>query len=760
MDGLTLLQDLAVVLLAAGIIGLLCRRLGLSVIVGYLLAGIFIGPYTPPFSYLQDLERVQTLSQLGLVFLMFAIGLGLSLSRLGRLGPAPIIATGLAAFLVMTLSRLGLQAFGFSDAESLFVAAMMTVSSSAVIAKMVEELHLGHERFARIALSVTVLEDIVAVVVLTILGSEIATSGAGESPGHWGNMLAGMSAFVVLLIAVGLYAIPRVLRQLEVSVDRELLTILVSGFLLLSAVTTVAAGYSLALGAFLLGAMIADTPQRAAIDQTFRGLRDVFSSVFFVAIGMMIDVRLFLELWPAILGIAAATLVLRTIWVSLALTLVGQPSLEARRTGLLVTPLGEFSFIIAQLGVSVGVLAPRFYPLAVGVALATVIVAPLLNRHSERLARTSIELQPQSIQRLLENYHQWMARRPLRLLQGIWWKLVRKRILQVAVELLLIAGVLGLAPPLQVAIKHHFGDHFSTVAIRGVFWTGVVLLLAILLTAVWRNLAALSMITAEALAPTTRVPKRRLQAWLTGGITILLGLWLFEGLPLELLPRWSWFGLAALMLFLIGFYANRLVHWHSHWLSTVHESLSGGPAEPVPPGWHEQSRWWGISLNEIRIPENAAIAGKSLRELGVRARYGSSVAEINRQGHTLVAPGADEILYAGDRILLVGDASDIEKARQAFCALRIDQRDDFDDATLDLHPPLPPAFAGRTLVSILEPFDPAPLVVGIERDGNRQLHPSPTDSLATGDRLLVLGDPAQHAELRHRVTAPPGDPGM
>jgi len=758
MNGLTLLQDLAVVLLAAGIAGLICRRVGLSVIVGYLFAGILIGPYTPPFSYLQDLDRVQTLSQLGLVFLMFAIGLGLSLSRLGRMGPAPIVATGLAAFLVITLSRLGLQAVGFSDSEALFVAAMMTVSSSAVIAKMIEELHLGHERFGRTALSITVLEDIVAVVVLTVLGAEIATSTAGQSSGHWSDMLAGMSAFVVLLIAVGLYTIPRVLRQLEVSVDRELLTILVSGFLLLSAVTTVAAGYSLALGAFLLGAMIADTPQRAAIDHNFRGLRDVFSSVFFVAIGMMIDLRTVAELWPAILGIAIATLVVRFVVVSFSLSMVGLPSLEARRTGLLVMPLGEFSFIIAQLGVAAGGLETRVFPLAVGVALVTIIVSPVLNRSGETIANASIKFQPRALQRLLDSYHSWMAQRPLRLLQGIWWKLVRKRILQVGVELLLIAGVLGLAPTLQLAMTGRWDGQFSTVAIQGVFWSGVVVLLAILLTAVWRNLAALSMITAEALAPTTRVPKRRLQALLTGGITVLLGLWMFEGLPLELLPRWSWFGLAALMLFLIGFYANRLVHWHSHWLATVHESLSGGPEDPAPPGWHEQSRMWGITLTEIRIPENAAIAGKSLRELAVRTRFGSSVAEINRQGHTLVAPGAGETLYAGDRVLLVGEPKDIERARQAFCALRVDQRDDFDDATLDLHPPLPADFKEGELESILAPFNPSPLIIGIERDGERHLHPSPTTKLMAGDRLLVLGDPTQHAELRQQVTAPLRDP--
>ncbi len=757
MDGLTLLQDLAVVLLAAGLAGLICRRIGMSVIVGYVFAGILIGPYNLPVTYLEDLERVQTLSQLGLVFLMFAIGLGLSLSRLGRLGPAPIIATALAAFLIITTCRFGFQLAGFSNTEALFLAAMLTVSSSAVIAKMIEELNFSHERFGQVALSITVLEDIVAVVVLTVLGAEIASRESGAGVSHWSDMLAGFSAFVVLLVAAGLYAIPRLLRRLEVSVDRELLTILVSGFLLLSAVTTVAAGYSLALGAFLLGAMIADTPQRAAIDNTFRGLRDVFSSVFFVAIGMMIDLRVLPAIWPQILGITLLTLVVRWVVVTFSLSLVGMPSLIARRSALLVVPVGEFSFIIAQLGVTAGVLNSSFYPLAVGISLLTVILAPLLNRSGERIAEKSMQWQPKSVQRLLDSYLSWMAQRPLRLLQGIWWKLVRRRFLQVAAELLLIAGVLGLAAPSLAWVEQRLGEQVSTVAIRAVFWTGMGLVLAILLTAVWRNLAALAMITAEALAPTTRVPKQRMQTLLTGAATCLLAIWVFEGIPWTLLPRWSWFGLAALVIFLIGFSANRLVHWHSHWLATVQESLSGGPVEPPLPDWHEQSRLWGITLTEVRVPENAAIAGQSLTDLAVRSRFGCSVAEINRQGHIIAAPGANETLYAGDRLLLLGHEEAIQHAREAFGALRTRDFSEFDDAVLELMEPLPEHWSGKTLTTLTASLAPAPLVVGLERDNQRKLHPAADEPLAAGDRLLVLGSADQHLDLRNLIdeTLPP-----
>ena len=500
MDGITLLQDLAVVLLAAGIAGIICRRIGLSVIVGYLLAGLIIGPFNLPFSYLQDFERVQTLSYLGLVFLMFAIGLGLSLSKLSRMGVGPFIATALAAFLVVSASRFIFNLAGFSNIEALFLASMLTVSSSAVIAKMVEDLNLRHDRAGQWALSVTVLEDVVAVVILTLLGAEI-TPQPSEAASGWAPLLGSLSTFVVLLVAAGLYAIPRLLRRLEVSFDQELLTIVVSGLLLLSAIVTVRAGYSLALGAFLLGAMIADTPQRAAIETTFRGLRDVFSAVFFVAIGMMIQVEYLIAIWPMILGVTALTLIVRAGCATLALSVVGVPSILARKAALLVIPVGEFSFIIAQLGVNAGVLDQSFYPLAVGVSIMTILLAPIINRRADRIVLASIRTEPKWAHRLLDQYQSWMASNPFTILRGMWWKLVRKRFLQVAVEMLMVAGMLSLLPTALSWVIGYAGDTATGPLAIGLFWGGAALILAVLLTALWRNVSALAMITAEALSP-------------------------------------------------------------------------------------------------------------------------------------------------------------------------------------------------------------------------------------------------------------------
>lgn len=750
MDGLSLLQDLAVVLLAAGIAGVICRRMGLSVVVGYLFAGLVIGPFNLPFSSLQDFDRVQTLSYLGLVFLMFAIGLGLSLSKLSRMGAGPFIATALGAFLVISLSRMIFNLLGFSEMEALFLAAMLTVSSSAVIAKMVDELNLRHAQAGQLALSITVLEDVVAVVVLTLLGAEISTQ-PGEDSSGWASLLGSLTTFVVLLVAAGLYAIPRLLHRLEISFDKELLTIIVSGLLLLAAITTVEAGFSLALGAFLLGAMIADTPQRAAIETTFRGLRDVFSAVFFVAIGMMIEVDQLVAVGPLILGVTAFTLLIRFSCAGLALSIVGIPSAMARKAALLVIPLGEFSFIIAQLGVKAGAIDRSFYPLAVGVSIMTILLAPLLNRRSEQIVGMSERIEPRWITRLLAQYQAWMSSNPFSLLRGVWWQLVRKRFLQVAVELLLVAGVLTLIPIVRGVVIDYSTDSPTAPMAVGAFWGAAMLLLAILLTALWRNIAALSLITAEALSPASRMPRAWIAAALSWGVATLLALWLFEGIPWELLPRWSWLTLAAIMALTIGFFARRLIQWHSHWLASVSESLDGSETEPPTPTWHEQSRAWDIQLFEIRLPENTIAAGQSIRQLAIRQRHGCAIAEINRVGQLIQAPGPDEVLYAGDRLLIIGDPAAVERLKREFSQLSPRDRFDFEQATLVYFPHVPSAWTGRSIAEAMAEISNPPLIVGRERDGERELNPPPNDELRATDGLLVLGSPTQLDALRAHV---------
>ncbi len=750
MDSITLLQDLAIVLLIAGAAGMLCKRIGLSVIVGYLVAGIIIGPHTPPFSLVLDVQRIETLSQLGLVFLMFAIGLGLSLTKLQKLGATTLLATALGAFFVLNLTQLLGAVLGWPPAKTLFVAALFMVSSSAVIAKIISDMKLGRDQSAQTALGITVLEDVVAVVMLTILGSYSAAGGSGSSgvPG----LLAGLSAFVVLLVMIGLYFIPRLLRKMETRADPELQTIVVAGVLLLMALLAVKAGYSLALGAYLLGAIVAEMPQKGEVEKSFSGMRDLFSSVFFVSIGMMIEVRLLLDVWPWILALGLFTLLARMFSTGLALILVGTPPHVARRAGLLLTPLGEFTFVIAQLGVSKQVLPPEFYPIAVGVSILTVLVSPLLNRHAEPLLVWIEQKEPAWVSRGLTLYHNWLAQ--LADLGGnqLWLQLSKKQLVQIILEALFITGMVLFSQTfLKLVQQSPLAGLLSPLALSVTFWTVLGLVVLIPLFAIWRNVTVLALIIAERAYVRMNLPGSVVENGFRLFSAVVIAYWLSSIVPMASLSHWVWLAIAAGLAVILLIFSRRLIYLHSKWHHSLKDVFTAGlpPARRRLLQWEERSRDWQINLQELIIPDQAACSGSTIAELAIRSRFGCSVVEVERHGHTMINPRPSTLLYSGDRLLLVGAGDQIEALRAELEQLqKTETALHFNEARLETVLVPPGRCSGKTLAELEIPRCTGVLVVGIDRTGTRIINPSGREQLFEGDLLLALGSPEQVADLK------------
>ena len=748
MDGIQFIQDLAVVLLGAGIAGVLCKRIGLSVIVGYLLAGIVIGPYTPPFAYVHNVGRIDTLAQVGLVFLMFAIGLGLSLTKLQKMGIATLFATALGAFLVFNATQLLGTALDWSSLQSLFIAGMFMVSSSAVIAKVIKDMNLGHARAGQLALGVTVLEDVVAVVMLAILGAQIASSGAPQA--GMGSLLTSLTTFVVLVVILGLLLLPRLLRRLETKADPELQTIVVAGLLFLMALLSVKAGYSLALGAFLLGATVADMPQKNGVEKAFTGMRDMFSSVFFVAIGMMIDVSLLFKVWPWVLGLGVFTLLVRAIGTGLALMIVGTPPHEARRAGLLLMPLGEFTFVIAQLGVGAHILGPEMYPIAVGVSIFTVLLAPIINRHAEPVLAVIDRAEPRWLTRFLETYHHWLVQ--LGNSQGgrLWWNLSRKRLAHISLEILFITGVLIFSDRVLAVLQE--STVVETIApgvLTLVFWLLVGILVLVPLVAIWLNLAALARIFAEAVGPKPRFLAPMVENGFKIFSVIAIAHWLFYILPTESLPKWAWLVIGGILAIGLIIFSRRLLFWHVQWKTSLDEAFS----ENLPDDHGQQRQWlqsssgWDIQLQDVVLPERAACSGQSIAALNVRTRFGCSIVEISRGGHTIISPESTQTIFSGDRLLLMGTAAQLAAAREGLeQTTSAELQPDFEDARLETVVVPAGSRVGMTLAELEILRKTGVLVAGIRRDNEEIINPTGGDRLQEGDELLILGAPQQ---IRH-----------
>ena len=751
MTGLEFVRDLGIVVFVAALAGWGCKRIGLSPVVGYLLAGLIVGPYTPPASLVTDTERIQTLAQLGLVFLMFAIGMQLSLRRLKALGLSLLVATGLGAAAVVTLARGLAPVLGLDAVQGLFLAGMLVSSSSAIVSKSLMESGRLHSPSGQFAGAITVLEDVVAVVMLALLTS-YEKLGGGEV--RLGAALGEMGAFVALLGVGGLLLMPWLLRRMEHNGSDELRTLLVAGLLCLLAFGAQSAGYSLALGAFLLGVVVADTPQRGALERAFGGLRDVFSAVFFVAIGMMIDLHGFAAIWWQVLVVAAFALVARPVACSLALLATGQPARVALEGGLSLTPLGEFAFIAAQLGVSTGILPKEYQPLSVGVSLITALAAPVLTARAETLAGAVLRREPALVGRLIDEYRGWIERVQAKRAGNQLWLLCRKRVLQIAVGVAFGSGLLLFAPPLERAVRELAGldavlPRFSQL----VFWCALGLAVLTVCVAIWRNLAVLAMMLAETTtrdlpnAATLR-PVAEAGLKIAGGAALFF--WLVAVSPAH--PRRGWVLLAvvAVAAVVLALLWRKLVYWHSDMEVRLQESMAAADAGGAAALQAQAPQDWELHVEDVTLPENAGVAGRSLRELDLRRRHGCTVAGVDRHGLGLVNPGAETVLYPLDRVLLLGARAQLAAARDELQAVAARPA---GPAVGDLviHRVRVPASSPRSGLTLAE-LDLRQKVgvqiAGIQRGGARLLNPSGQEQILARDELLVLGTPEQLRRFR------------
>lgn len=754
MHGFHFIQDLALILVVAGVVGWVFQRIGLSVIVGFLVAGMTIGPYTPPITLIADVERIDTLAQIGLVILMFSIGLQLSLRKLRRLGLSLMVATFLGAIAMYQLSRLLAISLGWNAREGLFLAGMLMVSSSAIISKILHETGNNHERTGQLAMGVAVLEDVVAVVMLTILNSMVHFGK--EEGAHVPQTLLLLGAFVVLSGIAGLLLVPWLLKRMSIAAEEELQTLGIAGLLFGLAVVAQAAGYSLALGAFLLGAIVAETPHRHQVERTFEGMRDVFSAVFFVAIGLQIDAR---ELWrqaPLILGIAGFTLLARPVAVTTGLTLIGTPLKDALGTGLTATPIGEFSFIIAQLGVMAKVIPARFYPLAVGVSLATTLVAPVIVRRSERIATFAVARQPSWLSDWIRVYHSWLGRMHERRSRNLLWQLSRKRIAQVAVGMLFVTGLVVFSGQLFAVVDDWLGRQFSPQSVQLGFWIALTLVVLAPLVAIWRNLSAMSMIAAE--ITTKGLPRaKRLRPLVETAIKAACGamiyLWLIAILPADGKTRWVLLVSAFVAVVALLVLRRKLIFWHSEMEVEILSVIETGDAKMsvTAAPWLQPHGDWNLHMIDCTLPDLADCQGRQIAELDLRARFGCSVVGIERQGYMIPLPPPEAVLYPRDKVLLMGTKEQVRAGRKFLGAVTGAQLSDSVFEEVRMEAVLIPRWsraAGKTLGELSLAQNYGVQVAGVHRGGIRILNPNAQESLRGGDEILVLGTPVQIDEFK------------
>ncbi|MBK5440661.1 MULTISPECIES: cation:proton antiporter [unclassified Pseudomonas] len=496
MHAISFIQDLAVIMLVAGVVTILFHRLKQPVVLGYIVAGFIIGPHTPPFGLIHDEDTIKTLAELGVIFLMFCLGLEFSLRKLFKVGATAFIAAFLEIILMIWIGYEIGRWFDWNTMDSLFLGAILAISSTTIIVKALNDLKMKNQRFAQLIFGVLIVEDILGIGIIALLSS-IAVSGTVSS-GEVFSTVGKLSLFMIVALVIGILLVPRLLEYVARFESNEMLLITVLGLCFGFCLLVVKLEYSMVLGAFLIGAIMAESRQLLKIERLIEPVRDMFSAIFFVAIGLMIDPQILLQYaWP-IAVITVAVVLGKMLSCGLGAFIAGNDGRTSLRVGMGLSQIGEFSFIIAALGMTLQVTSDFLYPVAVAVSAITTLLTPYLIRGADPLSLKIAAVMPKRLSRVFGMYGEWLRSIQPQGEGAMLASMIRKIILQVGVNLALVVAIFFAGSFFAARIGSYLEGWVSDPSWqKALIWGGALLLSLPFLIAAYRKLKALSMLLAE-----------------------------------------------------------------------------------------------------------------------------------------------------------------------------------------------------------------------------------------------------------------------
>ncbi|MDH4655903.1 cation:proton antiporter [Pseudomonas sp. JS3066] len=570
MHAIAFIQDLAVIMLVAGMVTILFHRFKQPVVLGYIVAGFIIGPHTPPFELIHDEETIKTLAELGVIFLMFCLGLEFSLAKLFKVGATAFIAAFLEIVLMIWIGYEIGSYFGWSTMDSLFLGAILAISSTTIIVKALSDLKLKNERFAQLIFGVLIVEDILGIGIIALL-SGIAVSGSVET-GDVFATVGKLSLFMIVALVIGILLVPRLLAYVAKFESNEMLLVTVLGLCFGFCLLVVKLEYSMVLGAFLIGAIMAESRQLVQIERLIEPVRDMFSAIFFVAIGLLIDPKVLVEYaWPIVV-ITLAVVLGKMISCGLGAFIAGNDGRTSLRVGMGLSQIGEFSFIIAALGITLQVTSDFLYPVAVAVSAITTLLTPYLIRAADPLSIKLAKVMPQPLVRVFGLYGEWLRSIQPQGQSAVLAGMIRKILLQVMVNLALVVAIFLGSAYFAGALAEYLSDWVTSPnQQKALIWGGALLLSLPFLIAAYRKLKALSMLLAEmGVSPdkagrhTERV--RKVIAEVIPLLSLLVIMLLLMALSASILPTLE-------LLVLIGLLAAGVSALLWRWLIRVHSRM-------------------------------------------------------------------------------------------------------------------------------------------------------------------------------------------
>lgn len=715
--------------MAAGFASVVCRKLKQPAVLGYIIAGFFVGPYFEGLPTVMDTKSIAIWAEIGVIFLLFALGLEFSFRKLARVGGAASITAVVEVAVMMAIGFGTGQIFGWSTMDSLFLGGILAISSTTIIIRAFEEVGVKTRGFVHLVLGVLIVEDLVAIVMLVLLSTvAISREFAGlELLGSIGKF----GFFLIVWFLFGIFFLPTLLRRVRPFVNQETLLIMAVGLCFMMVVLATKAGFSPALGAFIMGSLMAETTDAERIEHLIQPVKDLFAAVFFVSVGMMIQPSVLAQYAVPIAVITIVTILGKILSTSFGALLAGRSMRHSVQAGFSLAQIGEFSFIIATLGQTLKVTSDFLYPIAVSVSAITTFSTPYLIRSADPAVNWLEKNMPQSLANALHRYSSSAANASN---TSEWSVLIRSYLVRLVVNGTLIAVVFLLTIEyLPQVLSGRIEDARMARLIT--------VLAAVILSAPF----AWAFAIARPNKPAFRNlwAQKRYRAALT--TVELARIALVAVLYGVMASRFVSIGVSVVvtilaMCALFFFFSRQLKSFYGWIESQFIQNLSErernerGDLPPLAP--------WDAHITRFAVGANSHVAGKSLMELQIREHFGVTIAMIERGSRRITAPTRDERLLPLDKLAVIG--TDEQLVKFGSLLETSEHTEEFESPEeFVLQPVSVPAesmFRGKTIRNSGLREQAKGLVVGVERSGERTLNPDSGLEIETGDRLWIVGD--------------------
>ncbi len=736
-----LVKDLALILMVAGIVTIIFKKLKQPLVLGYIVAGFLVSPHMPYTMSVMDETDIKTWADIGVIFTLFSLGLDFSFKKIVRMGASPIIATVVIVFCMMMLGMTVGHGFGWAKMDCIFLGGMLAMSSTTIIYKAFDDMGLRQQKFAGMVMSVLILEDILAIVMMVML-SAIAGGTNPDGEQMIGSVIK-IAFFLVLWFIVGIFAIPLFLRSVRKLINNETLLIVSLGLCCGMAVLSTKVGFSSAFGAFVMGSILAETIEAEKIIKLVEPVKNLFGAIFFVSVGMLVDPKILAEYALPILALVVTILVGQAALGTFGFMLGGESLKSAMRCGFSMAQIGEFSFIIASLGLSLGVISEFLYPVVVAVSVITTFLTPYMIR----LATPTYQVMEKHLpDKLINILNHFAMSHPSTTQQSKWKSLLRQMTINTAAYSILSAAVITLmftfVLPFTRSLFPGWKMHWYANAITGLL---TVVTIAPFLRAIvmkknhsneWKRLWVESSINRIPLLFTIVVRFMIALAFIfyicnyltrfTNALMIIIGI---AVVGLVIASRWT---------------KKRSIKMERLFIHNLRSrdimAQVNGVKKPLYEG-HLLDR--DIHISEFEVPTNSTWGGKSLKDLHLRQRFGVDMSSIMRGSQRLNIPNGDTVVFPGDKLQVIGNDEQLQKFASALNSDLVPEDPEIEKREMKLQQLIigsKSEFCGKSLLEsgIRDKYNC--MVVGLEEGQENLTKVAPTRVFEKGDILWIVGE--------------------